>query len=445
MKVIKSSETGLKVTAYVLSSIFAIIMMFPLSYMVGNSLKSDSALYEVPPKIIPASAYSTSVIFDYTNTEISTEAELKEAVLKDAMLTTYAVPYHIKDEGIYDIKIIGLKDGKVIYYSRAHKMEMGLELKYGLYKRTIPNAKSILRDQKYIKAAELLNYQFDLKGLDKKYHKSKIGGSSLEQKVQDLLSKDYPITGKLSGTIKEKNNFLMLENFIYYYKLPTYAYSKDTYISKFSFFMFLFNTTLVISWAILVQVFLCSITAFSLSKLFSKKLANHILIFFLGTMMIPFVSIMVPQMQLFRSLGLYNNYGALLLPHLIPFAYYIFLYKGFFDQIPNELFEAARMDGASELFAYYKICMPLSKPIISLIALNVFLSNWNDFFWAWLVTEDQHLWTLNVALFNLSRDDSISQNFLMGISVISLIPIIIVTIRFAEQIKINIASTGIKG
>jgi hypothetical protein len=83
----------------------------------------------------------------------------------------------------YNVIVKKLEYGslKIVYYSRAHKMEMELELKYGLYKRTIPNAKSILRDQKYRKAADLLNYKFDLAGLNRDYHKSIIGNSSLER------------------------------------------------------------------------------------------------------------------------------------------------------------------------------------------------------------------------------------------------------------------------
>ena len=63
--------------------------------------------------------------------------------------------------------------------------------------------------------------------------------------------------------------------------------------------------------------------------------------------------------------------------------------RGFFDQLPQSLFDAARIDGAGNWYSFVKICMPLSKPIISLIALQTFLANWNDFFWAWLVTESK--------------------------------------------------------
>ena len=169
------------------------------------------------------------------------------------------------------------------------------------------------------------------------------------------------------------------------------------------------------------------------------------LFFFLGSTMIPFISIMIPQFTMFQRLGFYNNYRALLMPFLLPYGFYIYLYKGFFDQLPQSLFDAARIDGAGNWYSFVKICMPLSKPIISLIALQTLLANWNDFFWAWLVTEKQSLWTLNVALYNISKNQFIKMNFIMGLSLFSILPVMLLTIIFSSQIKKSIISSGIKG
>lgn len=126
-------------------------------------------------------------------------------------------------------------------------------------------------------------------------------------------------------------------------------------------------------------------------------------------------------------------------------AFYVYLFKGFFDRIPHSYFEAARLDGASNLYLYASICMPLSKPIIALIALQVFLGNWNDFFWAWLVTEKQDLWTLNVALYNISNNVSTKQNALMGIAFVTILPVILLSLIFSKQLKESIMASGVKG
>lgn len=229
-------------------------------------------------------------------------------------------------------------------------------------------------------------------------------------------------------------------------KLPQYIYGKDNpRIATYGFMAFVGNTALVIGFAILAQLLLCSVSGFVISRLLQPRAARLALMFFLGAMMIPFVSIMIPQLIMYREMGAYNNYAALLLPFLYPYGFYVYLFKGFFDRIPHSYFEAARLDGASNLYLYASICMPLSKPIIALIALQVFLGNWNDFFWAWLVTEKQDLWTLNVALYNISNNVSTKQNALMGIAFVTILPVILLSLIFSKQLKESIMASGVKG
>lgn len=220
---------------------------------------------------------------------------------------------------------------------------------------------------------------------------------------------------------------------------------KNETIQKYGFLTFVFNSFIVIGFAMIAQVILCSVCAYVISKKLSKRAGNLVLLFFLGGMMIPFASIMLPQLIMYKDMGAYNNYWALLLPFLYPFGFYVYLYKGFFDQIPSSYFEAAELDGAGSFYLYSKICMPLSKPIISLIALQTFIGNWNDFFWAWLVTEDQNLWTLNVALYNISNNVATKQNAIMGLSVVTITPVILLSLLFSKQLKQSIMASGVKG
>ena len=97
------------------------------------------------------------------------------------------------------------------------------------------------------------------------------------------------------------------------------------------------------------------------------------------------------------------------------------------------------------LAAMLKRLSSIFKPIISLIALQTFIGNWNDFFWAWLVTEDQKLWTLNVALYNISNNMGTKQNAIMGLSVVTIAPVILLSILFSKQLKQSIVASGVKG
>lgn len=206
------------------------------------------------------------------------------------------------------------------------------------------------------------------------------------------------------------------------------------------------NTLLTLIWTILCQVFVPAITAYPLSKLLSKRTANYVLLFFLVTMMIPFVVIMVPQLLLIKSFGMFNTYAGMLLPALVPAPFNIYLYKGIFDRIPSSYFEAARIDGANEAYTFSRICMPMSKSIVILITLQSFIWGWGDFFWYYLAANKPNLWTLNVAIYTFSQmSGQIKQNFLMGISLATILPVLVLTAVFSKQIKQSIIGAGIKG
>lgn len=342
-----------------------------------------------------------------------------------------------------EVQFYGTRDGKTVFHSRAHQMKLQMECDYGIFTRSAIKKEVILHGDRYLRASESIGYEFDLNGISKECPEGL--GSYFKESVTELINEKYPLTGKLVSVGDKRNNWLNVESFKYYLQMPGYIYPKNETIAKFGFMTFVGNSVIVIGFAMIAQVILCSVCAFVISRLLTPRAGKVVLMFFMGAMMVPFASIMLPQLVMYREMGAYNNYAALLLPFLYPYGFYVYLYKGFFDQIPGSYFEAASLDGASNLYLYSKICMPLSKPIISLIALQTFIGNWNDFFWAWMVTEDQNLWTLNVALYNISNNVSTKQNALMGLAVVTITPVILLSILFSKQLKQSIVASGVKG
>ncbi|MGT2716459.1 carbohydrate ABC transporter permease [Streptococcus respiraculi] len=439
---LSKSERYLKWTATIFSLVFAALMLYPMLFAVSSAMKDNAKIYEVPPKLLPDTANSISVVLDYSK-ESKDEAQLKDQILRDSVLVMMGISYKLPKDSIMEINIYGTKDGETIYYSRAHQMKLQLEKDYGIYKGTTIKKDVVLYEDRYLRASQSIGYSFNLKGVNKKAPTEL--KTTFQSKVKKLLDEKYQTVGTLLSVGNEEKALLNLETFLYYFQMPAYMYSEHPTIQKFGFMTFIFNSFIVIGFAIVVQVFLCSICAFIISQRLSKRAGRIVLLFFLGAMMVPFASIMLPQLVMYKQMGAYNNYWALLLPFLYPYGFYIYLYKGFFDQIPRSYFEAAELDGAGSLFLYSKICMPLSKPIISLIALQTFIGNWNDFFWAWLVTEDQKLWTLNVALFNISNNVATKQNAMMGLAVLTSMPVILLSILFSKQLKKSIVASGVKG
>ena len=437
------SERFLKIVAVTVSLLFAALMLYPLVFAVSSAMKDNSQIYKVPPKLLPGKANSVSFVLDYTGQEFQNAEEMKDQMLKDNVLVMFGTNFKFADQSIMEIHVYGTREGKTLFHSRAHQMKLQMECDYGIYKRTAIKKEILLHDDRYVRACESIGYEFDEKGIDKVPEEGL--ADDFQDQIAPVIQEKYTTAGTLVSIGNRTKNLLSLESFKYYLDIPAYIYPQSERVVKYGFLTFVMNSVIVIGFAMIAQVILCSVCAFVISRQLSQRAGKFVLMFFLGGMMIPFASIMLPQLIMYREMGAYNNYAALLLPFLYPYGFYVYLYKGFFDQIPGSYFEAAALDGAGSWYLYSRICMPLSKPIISLIALQTFIGNWNDFFWAWLVTEDQNLWTLNVALYNISNNAGTKQNALMGLAVVTITPVILLSILFSRQLKQSIAASGVKG
>lgn len=437
------SERFLKIVAVTVSLLFAALMLYPLVFAVSSAMKDNSQIYKVPPKLLPGKANSVSFVLDYTGQEFQDAEEMKDQMLKDNVLVMFGTNFKFADQSIMEIHVYGTREGRTLFHSRAHQMKLQMECDYGIYKRTAIKKEILLHDDRYVRACESIGYEFDENGIDKVPEEGL--AADFQDQIAPVIQEKYTTAGTLVSIGNRTKNLLSLESFKYYLDMPAYIYPQSERVVKYGFLTFVMNSVIVIGFAMIAQVILCSVCAFVISRQLSQRAGKFVLMFFLGGMMIPFASIMLPQLIMYREMGAYNNYAALLLPFLYPYGFYVYLYKGFFDQIPGSYFEAAALDGAGSWYLYSRICMPLSKPIISLIALQTFIGNWNDFFWAWLVTEDQNLWTLNVALYNISNNAGTKQNALMGLAVVTITPVILLSILFSRQLKQSIAASGVKG
>ena len=365
------SERFLKIVAVTVSLLFAALMLYPLVFAVSSAMKDNSQIYKVPPKLLPGKANSVSFVLDYTGQEFQNAEEMKDQMLKDNVLVMFGTNFKFADQSIMEIHVYGTREGKTLFHSRAHQMKLQMECDYGIYKRTAIKKEILLHDDRYVRACESIGYEFDEKGIDKVPEEGL--ADDFQDQIAPVIQEKYTTAGTLVSIGNRTKNLLSLESFKYYLDMPAYIYPQSERVVKYGFLTFVMNSVIVIGFAMIAQVILCSVCAFVISRQLSQRAGKFVLMFFLGGMMIPFASIMLPQLIMYREMGAYNNYAALLLPFLYPYGFYVYLYKGFFDQIPGSYFEAAALDGAGSWYLYSRICMPLSKPIISLIALQTFI------------------------------------------------------------------------
>lgn len=190
------------------------------------------------------------------------------------------------------------------------------------------------------------------------------------------------------------------------------------------------NTVLLVTLSLLSALTINPIAAYSLSR-FPMKHTQKMLIFFLATMAFPAEVAMIPNFLLLRDFGLLNTYAALILPGMAN-GFAIFLLKGFFDSLPQELYEAAEIDGASELQVFRLVAMPLVSPIMAYIGLNTFVVAYSSFMWAFVICPKQEMWTLMVWVYDFQMQNP-GNNYIMAATVLVSIPPMIVFL-FANRI-----------
>jgi multiple sugar transport system permease protein len=143
----------------------------------------------------------------------------------------------------------------------------------------------------------------------------------------------------------------------------------------------------------------------------------------LAALVIPAQVAMLPLFLLMKQLGLVNNFGGVIVPALAT-VFGIFLVRQYARSIPDELLEAARIDGAGELRIFFQIVLPMLKPVLVTLSIFTFMGSWNDFMWPLIVLTDQEHYTLPVALATLSREHIMDVEMMMAGAVVTVVPVL---------------------
>ena len=171
---------------------------------------------------------------------------------------------------------------------------------------------------------------------------------------------------------------------------------------------------------------------------------DFVFYFILATMILPFEVYMIPLYQIMAALKIGDSHMALILPMLFS-AYAIFMMRQFMFTIPNDLIDAARVDGASEWRIINWLIMPLSKPILATLGTFYFMWNWNDFLWPLIVITTPSKMMLPVALSSFVAEHGSDYGLIMAGAVMTVIPVLVVFVVFQRYVVEGISLTGLKG
>lgn len=213
-------------------------------------------------------------------------------------------------------------------------------------------------------------------------------------------------------------------------------------LENFDFFTYLKNSVLVTSIATAITLIINSMAAFALSK-YRFKGRDAIFVLFISTLMIPITVILVPVFLVITSIGWKNNLWGVIIPGAAtPTG--IFLLRQYMLTIPDELLDAARIDGGSEWHIYWRIILPLARPALAVLAIFSVMWRWNDFLWPLIVLSQNDYFTLQVGLNAFQGELQIQWHYVLAMTVVTLLPITLVFAFLQRFITTGIATTGMK-
>lgn len=204
-----------------------------------------------------------------------------------------------------------------------------------------------------------------------------------------------------------------------------------------------FNSMLIAALVTALTVAVSTLAAYGFSR-GTFRGRRTLLALTVAAIMVPPQLLIVPLFEQMTTFHLVDTYAAVILPQVVA-PMMVFILKRFFDGIPRELEDAARIDGACELRVLWSIVLPLSRPIVSAVAIFVFIGAWNNFMWPFIVTNDPDLMTLPVGLATVKDAYGIQYAQSMASALLAALPLIVMFLLFQRRIVNSVATTGLGG
>lgn len=233
---------------------------------------------------------------------------------------------------------------------------------------------------------------------------------------------------------------------VYDLRMIPAAPTLDNYIKVLSdgrFLRWFFNSTFIALTVTLSNVFFDSLVGYTLAK-FRFRGRYFVFLAILSTLMIPTEMLVIPWYLMSAEFGWLNSYWGIMFPGMMT-AFGTFLMKQFFETVPDDFLEAARIDGLNEFTIWWRVAMPLVTPALSALAIFTFLGNWTAFFWPLIVTTSQELYTLPIGLSSFAVEQAIQWEMIMTGAALATIPTLLVFLLLQRYIVRGVMLAGLKG
>ncbi len=203
------------------------------------------------------------------------------------------------------------------------------------------------------------------------------------------------------------------------------------------------NTIFTAGVRTIVGVYLAALAGCAFAK-YHFRFKRFFFFLVLATLTLPFHVLLVPLFLMMRDFGWVNNYLAVIVPGIVG-AFNIFLMRQYIEAVPDELMDAARIDGASEFGIFHRIIIPLVRPALGVVAILIFVNTWNDFLWPLIVLQDDTKYLLSIGIATMDGPYDVEVGAIMAASFLSTLPILVVFVLMQRQIIAGLTQGAIRG
>jgi alpha-1,4-digalacturonate transport system permease protein len=250
-----------------------------------------------------------------------------------------------------------------------------------------------------------------------------------------------PVVWLVLSSFKDAGELYKLQPALFPERFTLSGYTEA--LEQFPFMVYLRNSVFVTFTSTLLTLLINSMAAFALSK-YKFRGRNALFMVILSTLVVPLAVIMIPVYFVIAGLGMTNSLlGLIIPPAATPTG--VFLLRQYMLTIPDELIEAARIDGASEWRIYWQVVLPLAKPALAVLAIFSVMWRWNDLLWPLIVTSRSELFTLQIGLSSFQGANVTQWQYILAMTVLSLIPMTLVFVFLQKYLVKGIATTGMNG
>jgi multiple sugar transport system permease protein len=250
----------------------------------------------------------------------------------------------------------------------------------------------------------------------------------------------FPILWAVSGSLKTAGEVTMPTLFPTH---PQWSNYREVF-AVMPFWRMFVNSVLYAACVSVGQVFFCSLAGYAFARLRFRG-RDTLFVLYLATLMVPLTVTVIPQFILMRVAGLTDTPWAMIVPGLFGSAFGTYLMRQFFRTLPDELEEAAILDGCSPWQIYWRILLPHARPAVMMLAVLTWVNVWNDFLWPLLMIQRSSISTLTLGLVRMQGEYSARWPVLMAASVLILLPLLLVYAVAQRAFIRGIAVTGLGG